>query len=58
MLKQDLGLTTYILTIAQTQSTEDFDQREELSLVLQKCTDKQNFLAGVWWSEEAHFHLN
>lgn len=59
VLKRDLDLTAYKLTVSQKLTADDFGKREAFCRwFLQKCVDSPSFLNGVWWSDEAHFHLN
>ena len=59
ILKKDLNLTAFKFKVSQKLSAADFEQREEFcKWFLQQCTNSPSFLSCVWWSDEAHFHLN
>ena len=59
ILKKDLNLSAFKFKVSQKLSSADFEQREEFcKWFLQQCTNSPSFLSCVWWSDEAHFHLN
>ena len=59
ILKRDLNLSAFKFKVSQKLSSADFEQREEFcKWFLQQCTNSPSFLSCVWWSDEAHFHLN
>ena len=59
ILKKDLALSAFKLKVSQKLFAADFEQREQFcKWFLEKCTNNPNFLSCVWWSDEAHFHLN
>ena len=59
ILKTDLGLSPYKVTVCQELSATDCHHREVFcKWFLEKCAAKPSFLNCVWWSDEAHFHLN
>ena len=59
LLKKTLGLTPYKITVHQSLTEVHCEERIAFCMWLkQKCDLSEDFINNLWFSDEAHFHLN
>ena len=59
LLKKTLGLTPYKITVHQSLTEVHCEERIAFCMWLkQKCDLSDDFINNLWFSDEAHFHLN
>ena len=57
ILRKDLELFPYKMSVHHKLSEQDKHQRVAFSEWLKKTAADSDFLEGIWFSDEAHFHL-
>ena len=57
-MKHDLNLYPYKLEIKQSLTDSDKVQRFQMCTWLNEMMEKEHWVGKIWFSDEAHFHLD